>query len=580
MHVNADTLSVLLLSDLYTAGWEDSGFYPGISQRQVAMSSLALSLLKKFHNDEHNEERDNKALALFLECNERCRIQTQLVPRRLDEEYVIGELKSILWDFFNPPISSSSKRSEPLLLNLSDIASHFSLGSGSNIGASSTDFYTKYVTSTMSYTDPALPILFRHAISGDNLWTGIENFRSNKYGTEMVRGNRLSFVPKSRVISRTICTEPLLNMFFQKGIGGVLEGRLKEVSGINLSKQPDKNATLARIGSESGKFGTIDLSSASDSISISLLREILPSEAVSWLLRCRSPLTILPDGQEIELHMISSMGNGFTFPLQTMIFSCLVRAVYRICGINITHPRGQSLGNYGVFGDDIIVDSRAYDLTCRCLSVLGFTVNSDKSFNEGLFRESCGHDFYCGYNVRGVYLKTLLDANDVYSAINRLNRWSATHGIFLHRTVSYLRRGCRFLGVPYDESDDSGIKVPESLLRTLRRDRNGAIYYLASVTALRRVRIPSVEADGTISQKDLIRIRCILPDFEYLPDGLLFCFLAGWLRDSSLGLRVIRPKAVLRRRRTPCWERGSFGQGVNPGYHEHWKMFVEANLVS
>lgn len=580
MHVSADYLEVLLQSDLYEAGWQNAEFYPGISQRQVAMNALASSLLKKFHNDEVDSMRDNKALALFLECNERCRSATTFLPRRLDEEYVLGELKSAIWDFFNPPEPRAPFKREPFLLNLSDIATHFSLGNGSNIGVASTDFYTKYVNSSMSHTDALLPLLFRQAISKDKLWSDVEAYRSRSFGFEIVRGNRLSFVPKSRVISRTICTEPLLNMLFQKGIGGLIEGRLKEVSGIDLSKQPDKNATLARIGSETGKFGTIDLSSASDSISTSLLREIMPAQALNWLLRSRSPLTILPDGQEVELHMISSMGNGFTFPLQTMIFSCLVRSVYKILDIPIYHPRGRSLGNYGVFGDDIIVDHRAYDLMCRMLSILGFSVNSDKSFNEGLFRESCGHDFYSGYNVRGVYLKTLLDANDIYSAINRLNRWSATHGIFLARTIKWLRHGCRFIGVPYDEADDSGIKVPESLLRSPRRDCNGAIKYLASVVSPRVVHIPAVEHDSVIAQKDLIRIRRSLPDFEYNPDGLMLCHLAGWLRNGTLSLRVKRPKAVLRRRVCPGWDNRAFACGVSHVFHERWKLFVEANLVS
>ena len=598
MHVSADELEVLLQNDLYEAGWKNSTFYPGISQRQVAMSSLASSLLKKFHNDEASDDRDSKALALFLKCNEKCRLSGPLVPRRLDEEYVLGELKSLIYDFFNPPhrlvLSESCEppfaqvpiKREPFLLNLDDIATHFGLGSGSNIGVSSTDFYTKYVNSSMSHTNVLLPSLFRQAISRDKFWPDVEVYRAKIFGSDIVRGNRLSFVPKSRVISRTICTEPLLNMFFQKGIGGVLQSRLKEVCGIDLSKQPDKNAILARIGSETGKFGTIDLSSASDSISISLLKELLQPHDLDWLMRCRSPLTILPDGREIELHMISSMGNGFTFPLQTVIFSCLVRAVYKVACIPTCHPRGRSLGNYGVFGDDIIVDYRVYDLVCRCLNLLGFTVNSDKSFNEGLFRESCGHDFYSGYNVRGVYLKTLLDANDIYSAINRLNRWSATHGIFLTRTIKRLRHGCRFIGVPYDEADDSGIKVPESLLRSARRDCNGAIKYLASVVSPRSVLIPPVSADGIIHPDDLKRIRRFLPDFNYSSDGLLFCFLAGWLRSSSrstfgalIGLRVSRPRAVLRRRVCPGWDSRAFACGVSREFLERWKAFTEANLV-
>jgi hypothetical protein len=275
------------------------------------------------------------------------------------------------------------------------------------------------------------------------------------------------------------------------------------------------------------------------------------------------------------------MGNGFTFPLQTMIFASLVTAAYKVCGIRIHKPYRQNLGNFAVFGDDIIVDSRVYNLVVRCLAILGFKVNGDKSFNEGLFRESCGSDFYSGYNVRGVYVQTLLDDSDSYSAINRLNRWSATHGIFLTRTVSYLRRGCRFLGVPYDEADDSGIKTPVSLLRTVRRDRNGAIKYLARLRSPLTIRFPSVDRDSVfVDHNQLTRLRALLPQWRYDSDLLLFCLLAGWLRDGSVTLRVKRNRTVLRRRVCPGWDERVAACGVNRISCEKWKFFTAANLVS
>lgn len=587
MHCRAEHLEVGLVADLVEAGWTDSNA-PELGLRQRTMSSLANSFMKKFHNEETDELRDSRTLQLFLEHNERCRGYDGVNPRRLNEELVIGEMKSIIYDFFNPIYrTDSSTFREPHLLNLGDIASCFGLGNGSNIGADKTDFYSKYVVSKMSSTNEVLPLLFRQAISVDKLWSDVEAYRAGRFGYDVALGNRLSFVPKSRSISRTICTEPLLNMFFQKGIGGILERRLKEVFSIDLSKQPDFNSALARIGSVHGEFGTIDLSSASDSISLRLIEDLIPIEPRNWLLRTRSPVTILPDGKALCLHMISSMGNGYTFPLQTMIFAALVFAAYRIYGIKLHRPRGPShvvvtskgvkelrypFGNYGVFGDDIIVDRRVYNVVVSCLEVLGFSVNKDKSFNEGLFRESCGHDFYCGYDIRGVYLKTLLDANDHYSAINRLNRWSATHGIQLSRTVKLLRSGCRFIGVPFDEADDAGIKVPLSLLRSVRRNANGAIHYLASVSVPLKLRIPSVESDAAIP---------LLGDgLIYVPDGVMLCLLAGWLRAGFLALRVNRKKVVLRRRVCPGWDERIAASGVSQKFNIRWKAFVEANLVS
>lgn len=594
MYSRTEELQASLQLDLYEAGWENSEEYPGISLRQIIMNSLSKSLLKKFHEDETDAVRDEKALALFKECNERCRSFDGVHPRTLKEELIINEMKSIIYDFFNPHFVDDSDDPEdkgklyyrqPLLLNLTAISSNFSLGSGSNIGASSTDLYTKLANSRMSHTDPVLPILYRQAISGNKLWSDVEAFRTANFETEIVAGSRLSFAPKSREISRTICTEPVLNMLFQKGIGDTIRDRLLEFFGISLtnpSPQPDKNAELARIGSESGRFGTIDLSSASDTISLRLVKELLPTEAFNWLIRCRSPVTILPDGSEVELHMISSMGNGYTFPLQTMIFSCLVAAVYRVLSIKLERPLRQTLGNFAVFGDDIIVDSRAYNTVVDCLELLGFRVNREKSFNEGLFRESCGRDYSSGYNVRGVYLKRLNVAGDFYSAINRLNRWSTRNGILLCRTVSLLRNGCRFSGVPYDEADDAGIKVPLSLLRSPRRNRNGAVYYRALVNVPRRVDLSSLEPNDEYSggELDLGRIRIALPDFIPDPSALLLIFLAGQIRNSRLGLRSLKPKAVLRTRVCPGWDERLFALGESREYAERWKMFSIANLVS
>jgi hypothetical protein len=194
MHSRAEVLQVMLELDLYEAGFDESRLNrPDTSISDAAMAALKASLLKKFHNDETDANRDSAALALFLECNKRCGEYPGVIPRRLDEELIIGEMKSILYDFFNPYPSNRKAGidqlfpREPLLLNLSDIATYFGLGAGSNIGASSGDFYTKYTTSRMSHTDPCLPILFRHALSVDKLWAGVEDFRSKCFGYESLR---------------------------------------------------------------------------------------------------------------------------------------------------------------------------------------------------------------------------------------------------------------------------------------------------------------------------------------------------------------------------------------------------------
>lgn len=583
MRLSADLLQANLEVDLIAAGWEMSDLYPGISQSQVAMNRLSSSLIKKFHNEQSDKIRDDKALQLFLSCNEKCRSFDTLSPAKLDEEFIIGEFKSIVYDFFNPRCNKTeigdSLYREPLLLNRTAILRNMSWGNGSNIGSRSTDFYSKSATSLMSATDDSLRVLFSEDVSSlSRLWHDVEVFRATIRGSDTVPGSRLSFVPKTTDISRTICTEPLLNMLYQQGIGRVIESRLREVFGINFSLQPAINARLARLGSLTGRFGTIDLQSASDTISTKLCKACIPEEALNVLLRSRSPHTILPDGSLVELHMISSMGNAFTFPLQTMIFACLVAAVYRVYEIPLRRPDNTTDGNFAVFGDDIIVDHRVYDVMIRCLAILGFTVNRNKSFNEGLFRESCGSDWYAGHNVRGVYISRLLTDGDVYSAINRLNRWSTHNGVLLRRTVSYLRSGCRFLGVPYDETDDAGIKVPCALARHARRDMHGTFYYLALCVSPLHVSIPALGYDEQLTQRQIDLIREKLPDFFYSADGLMLAVLAGHLRNGRLGLRINQRRSTLRRRRCPGWDRYPSGSPELDFFGESWKAFTAMNL--
>lgn len=569
MHIDAGNLSVLLEADLYEAGW--NGFiesYPGQPVTQFAMSHLRKSLFKKYlpGTSDRNPQGDKRALDLFIKVNESCRDWT-LDTSSMDDfdSIVLGEAKTLIDRFFYPTVDPLDRN---FILNLHDICANLGLGNGANIGAPDTTLYSKLSLSNMSATSPALHTLYGAAISSNPLWSGMEHSRSKKFGKKIVTGSRLSFVPKTTEISRSICTEPVLNMLFQKGIAHCIERRLIEVFGIDLSQQADKNRELARVGSLSGKFGTIDLSSASDSLSLSLCKYILPSRVYDLLCLTRCPRTILPDGREIDLHMVSSMGNAFTFPLQTMIFASIVYGVYRAYGFVYLKPSRDACGNFAVFGDDIIVLDRAYARVVKMLSLLGFSVNVDKSFNEGTFRESCGSDFYMGHNVRGVYLKRLRDANDCYSAINRLVRWCATHGVLLPRLVKYLVSKVRFLPIPFDEMDDSGIKVPESFLnkRIYHKDTGAIMYRFSKLT------------DNTVTllpKKGEPKLR----NWDFNPDGLLLAFLAGSIRNGSVVLRTSRRRAYIRKRYSSRWDYIPFACGESRKLAEDWKASARALLL-
>jgi hypothetical protein len=560
-------IPVALQADLLAEGWSGAVKpFPGQSSRDFSMTCLWNSILKKFQ-DNILPSADQRALDLFLEVNQSC-AQFIWDPDQQSEIDAIafGEARGFIHDFFFPDFSRGAFKAP--ILSYAEIFRSFGVGPGSNIGTRSNDFYSKIGTSVMTASSQSLLEKFKYLTRSEPLWSLVESKRSEIRGYQVIGESRLSFVPKTREISRTICTEPLCNMFFQKGIGSVIERRLREVCGIDLTFQPDNNRILAQRGSLDGKFGTIDLSSASDSMSLALVREFFPASVVRMLEEARTPFTILPDGRKVELHMVSSMGNAFTFPLQTLFFVSLVYGVYRARSIRPMRPSRQSLGNFAVFGDDIIVLREAYDHVCRLLMLCGFKVNVDKSFNDGFFRESCGSDFYQNHNVRGVYIRSLITLSDRYSAINRLNVWSAKQGVALPTLVGLLMRGTRFLRVPFHESDDAGIKVPLCLAKS-RLDRfTGAVKYRCLTIEVR-----------SFSMKDVQAQPPALSDWFENPDALMMAALAGTLRLGRVTPRVNRRLFRLKSKLTPHWEEGlGDRQSFPAGFGISWKVYTELNL--
>lgn len=205
---------------------------------------------------------------------------------------------------------------------------------------------------------------------------------------ELVRGNRFTTVPKTALVDRGICIEPSANIFLQKGAGGIIRQRLKR-AGVDIRYAQYWHQTMAREGSLTGELATIDLSSASDTVSLRLVEFLLPVEWFQLLCMLRSPFTLV-NRKWVYLQKFSSMGNGFTFELETLIFAALANA----CGA------GDFGVDYSVFGDDIIVPTRMARDLIALLRYCGFEENPKKTFLEGYFRESCGGDFFKGKPVR------------------------------------------------------------------------------------------------------------------------------------------------------------------------------------
>lgn len=258
---------------------------------------------------------------------------------------------------------------------------------------------------------------------------------SGNEGAPIVKGSRLTTVPKNEDTVRTIAIEPSGNMCLQLAAGSYLEGALRKI-GLDIRSQQPKNKALACRGSLDGSLATVDLKSASDMISIDLVRKLMPKDWFDLLSCLRSPEIELPSGEHVELNMISTMGNGFTFPLMTLLIVAL------IYGYRAGKPGTPNLyidwRDTAVFGDDIIVPVHEYHDICDVLTSAGLVVNHDKSYCEGPFRESCGGDYHVGADVTPFYVKSLASDSDVYIAMNQLVKWCARHKLFLHATSRLL----------------------------------------------------------------------------------------------------------------------------------------------
>lgn len=215
---------------------------------------------------------------------------------------------------------------------------------------------------------------------------------------------KLSFVRKTALTDRGIVVEPSGNSMFQLGVGDTISSLLRAV-GVDLRDQ-SLNQRLARRGSLTGDVATLDLVGASDCVATELVAHLLP---VDWflLLDLLRSKNIAYRGDRIRLEKFSSMGNGFTFPLESLIFWAIASS----CGDGKDYV-------CSVYGDDIIVSTYAYDLVVEVLQAVGFTPNLKKSFASGPFRESCGADYMCGIDIRPIYIKDRLSGEDVFRAHN------------------------------------------------------------------------------------------------------------------------------------------------------------------
>lgn len=382
---------------------------------------------------------------------------------------------------------------------IAEVLSNARFGPGGCLGVtgSATTTYYKYVADR--YTVPHRATLLGAAlVLNDQRWSeylkhrhgGLDSvldpFSSCDYGVDVVREDRVSFVethripeyirgafevvshnkityvPKDARTDRAIAIESHIGVALQLGAGQTLRGKLRRI-GLDLSSQATVNRGLALLGSTCRlpihlRPVTLDLEMASDTLCLETVRLLLPPDWFDLLNQIRAPFGETPEEghakRRVAYEKFSSMGNGFTFELETLIFWAVAAVATRRC-------LGFDSEVVASFGDDMVVPFGAAGLTVELLDLLGFSVNTEKSFFFGPFRESCGEDYFEGTLVRPFFLKRRIK--------------SAKDLIFLHNSLRDHSESWMRAGVLGDTSEVSRVLrdfLPSIVERHLRGPRS------------------------------------------------------------------------------------------------------------
>lgn len=375
-----------------------------LSHDRFFLDTQAVSILRKWENLPTTFDRERSAIEKFLRSEADCHSTNERLldaAKRRDAERQLSPLACEAYHLARRKIAAILG-DVPWLSELP-----FRFGPGAAFGVRGDTSHHKKLHSVPECTFAMMPIL------GTFLTEFPSWFPEGSQPVDLVEGSDLTFVPKNAKTHRTICIEPLLNGLYQKGVGSYLRDRLKRW-GVNLNDQ-GVNQRLAGEAYHS-RLATIDFESASDTISYALVLDLLPIDWFEFLDVARCPYFRV-DGNWYNFSKFSSMGNAYTFELETLLFFALAISCCEVQGVPYSVQ-----GNLHVYGDDVIIPTEAFDLFSEVSSHAGFSVNREKSFATGPFYESCGRDYFEGHDVRPFFLKKdIVTLGDLYYVANFTN---------------------------------------------------------------------------------------------------------------------------------------------------------------
>jgi len=255
-------------------------------------------------------------------------------------------------------------------------------------------------------------------------------------------------VPKTLKTPRIIAIEPACMQYMQQAILRELVYALQRSDSLCSSfigfKHQEPNQLMALTGSLDGSLATLDLSEASDRVSNQLVRYLFAPFA--WFSRgldaTRSRKADVPGRGVIRLSKFASMGSALCFPIEAMVFLTLVfYGIEKVLKRPLTKEDFLDFqGKVRVYGDDIVVPVDFVHSVVSTLQDFGLVVNESKSFWTGKFRESCGKEYYDGFDVSVVKVRHLLPSRrshvpEIVSTVSLRNQLNAA---CYEETVEYL----------------------------------------------------------------------------------------------------------------------------------------------
>jgi len=213
---------------------------------------------------------------------------------------------------------------------------------------------------------------------------------------------KVILVPKDSRGPRLISCEPLANQWIQQGQMRAIVERVERhaLTRYNVhftDQQPNQFGAL--LGSETGRYATLDLKEASDRVTVGLVRLLFPDTVYPYLAASRSRETQLPDGSRLKLNKFAPMGSATCFPILALTVWALLTA---------STTDADTREGILVYGDDVIVPAEFAEYAIEQLESFGLKINHDKCCVTGFFRESCGVDAYKGRNITPMRFRKVL----------------------------------------------------------------------------------------------------------------------------------------------------------------------------